>query len=368
MKDFIFKKKYKTVDKILDDTKINSVQVTKISTMRAIINLAEDLFIIAYFAYNVLAKIIWYDDFIVGINSYKQLKNSITQLLSVYTEIYKNDLYIKDYLNFMNNNINIVKSGDIALGVDDIECIEFKSVSFTYMNSKNSALRNINLTIKKNQKIAIVGENGAGKTTIIKLLLRLYDPDEGNIYINNIDIRDYSINSLRNAITVLFQDYSIYAFSIRDNIALNKNLSDYDINEYLEKVGLLDKINNLPFKLDTPITSQLMENGVEFSGGERQRLAIARSYARKSNILILDEPTSNLDPYIESKLYDDLLKDENEATMIIISHRMTFTYKMSRIICMSKGEIIAEGTHEDLINKNEYYRKLYNLNFSKYSS
>lgn len=181
------------------------------------------------------------------------------------------------------------------------------------------------------------------------MLLRLYEPDRGSILINGRDIRTYQIASLRSSIAVLFQDYAIYPFSVSDNVKIGKNISKDAVCDALKKVGMLERVLRLTNGIDTPITSQMEDDGVEFSGGEAQRIAIARMYACDSKLLILDEPTSNLDPVIENELYENILDDSKEKTVIIISHRMAFTYKMDKIICMKSGSIEEEGTHNELL-------------------
>ena len=247
-----------------------------------------------------------------------------------------------------------------------VDSIEFKDVSFQYPNSNKQTLNNINFVVQKGEHIAIIGKNGAGKTTIIKLLLRLYDPSNGKILINGTDIREYDISSLRKTVSVLFQDYSVYAFSIKENLTLGAKIPDERINIALDRVGLLDKVMSLPQGLDTPITNQLYEGGVEFSGGELQRLALARAYLRDQSFFVLDEPTSNLDPFVESRFFEDLLS-QTTNTIIVISHRITFTHKMSKIICINEGRVAEIGAPDVLLkNPNSLYKEMYDLNTAKY--
>lgn len=256
--------------------------------------------------------------------------------------------------------------GDRKIYLSDIEKIEFKNVSFSYPNSRTQALHNVSFTISKGERIAVIGNNGAGKTTIIKLLLKLYDPQSGEIEINGTNIKNYDVISLRKTFSVLFQDYTIYPFSIRDNITLGQELSVEKIEYSLQCVDLLKKIQSLINGIDTPITSQMNNSGVEFSGGESQRLALARIYASSSNFVVLDEPTSNLDPLIEYNLYKSLLSTLGEKTIIIISHRLTFTYKMDRILCFNDGRLIEDGSHDELLKHNGYYAQIYHLSTEKY--
>lgn len=200
-----------------------------------------------------------------------------------------------------------------------IERIEFKNVSFTYPNCNAQALKCVSFAITKGEHIAIVGNNGAGKTTIIKLLLKLYKPQDGEIEINA---------SLRRAFSVLFQDYTVYPFSIKDNIVLGRDVADRQVEYALQCVYMLNKMKDLPNGIDTPVTSQMLDSGVELSGGGSQRIALACTYASDSDCIVLDEPTSNLDPFIEYKLYKNMLNSFNDKTVVIIPIDLPFPIKL----------------------------------------
>ena len=368
LKDFIFSKKKRATDALVENMGKTQKKISIITLFTSVISHIESFLISAYFVIKAYQGYILVGDFFVSINSYNSLKASISSLFSTYNSLYSNDLYINDYLYFMDideQNEEVVSHTKI---LHEIESIEFCNVSFSYPNSSFKALDGVSFKVNKGDKIAIIGSNGAGKTTIIKLLLRLYEPQDGSIKINGINISEYDIVSLRKLFSVLFQDYAIYPFSLRENITLGKNLTDQVVKDSLQKVGLSEKIKSLPLGLDTPITSQMSDCGVEFSGGESQRIALARIYASSSKFVILDEPTSNLDPYIEYELYNSLLSEFENRTVIIISHRLTFTYKMNRILYFNEGKLIEEGTHDDLLRDNGYYAKMYNLNVEKYTS
>lgn len=197
-------------------------------------------------------------------------------------------------------------------------------------------------------------------------MLKLYTPQAGEIKINGININRYDITSLRKAFSVLFQDYTLYPFSIKDNVALGRVVSSDQIEYALQSVDMLEKIRALPAGINTSLTSQMLDSGIEFSGGESQRIALARIYASSSDFIVLDEPTSNLDPFIEYKLYKILLSSLNSKTVIIISHRLAFSYKMDRILCFCDGTLIEDGSHEELLKQNGYYSQLYRLSTEKY--
>jgi ABC-type multidrug transport system fused ATPase/permease subunit len=304
------------------------------------------------------------DDFFIAINAYNTLKNSINNVLSVYNSLYENDLYIRDYLDFINNSNCESNLGNINILPHEIQSIKFDGVYFKYPNKTDYALKNINLEIKKNDKIAIVGSNGSGKTTIIKLIIRLYEVEKGTILLNNIDIKQYNIMSLRRCVAILFQDYTMYPFTIKENITFGKHIINKDLYQVLDRVDMLDKVQNLPLTIETPITSQLSDHGIELSGGESQRIAISRILIQKNEVLVLDEPTSNLDPIIEKQLYETLLNEMHSNILIIISHRFSFTYKLQKIICISNGSIVEYGSHDELMKLNGYYKKLYDLSCS----
>ena len=359
IEDFVFAKKNELNKAVFCDTHEITSKVAAKTFITSILSIIESFATMLYFSIQVVRQIIWYDDFIVSYNAYNRLKISFSQILTSLVDFSANDLFIKDYLAFMDT------PSEIQCGsrqISQIDSVEFQGVSFKYPNCTEYALVNISFCIKKGEHVAIIGENGAGKTTIIKLLLRLYDPCMGSILVNGVNIAEYNISALRRIVSVLFQDYSVYAFSIRENLTLGASISDKEIMEALTRVNLLGKVMKLPMKLDTPITNQLSEGGVEFSGGEKQRLALARTYLRKQPLFVFDEPTSNLDPFVESAFYEDLLA-KTSNTVIVISHRVTFMYQMTRIICMKNGSIAEIGAPSQLLkNPQSIYKELCDLN------
>lgn len=363
IKQFIFKKKQEVTETVLSDTCSTNQKVSAKNCIVTMLSVVESFATMLYFSLEVVWQRIWYDDFVVSLNAYNQLKSAFSQILSNFVTLSANDLYIKDYLSFMETASNVTCGTRHLTSVD---LVEFRDVSFRYPNANKNSLNKVNFTIRKGEHVAIIGKNGAGKTTIIKLLLRLYDPSSGMILINGTDIREYDISSLRKTVSVLFQDYSVYAFSIRENLTLGEEISDKKIMAALDRVGLLGKVMSFPRGLDTPITNQLYEGGIEFSGGETQRLALARAYLREQAFFVFDEPTSNLDPFVEGRFYEDLLS-QTTNTMVVISHRITFTYRMSKIICLNEGCVVEIGTPNDLLkNPKSLYKEMYDLNTSKY--
>jgi len=237
--------------------------------------------------------------------------------------------------------------------------IKFSNVSFSY-DDKHYALRNINLEIKKGETAAIVGPSGAGKTTLVQLIPRFFDPQEGRVEIDGKDIRDYTLSSLRDNIGMVLQDVILFNDSIRDNLKYGKmNVSDEKMFEVLKKSRLEYLIEKMPEGLDT-VTG---EKGGRISGGEKQRIAVARALLKDSPILILDEATSSLDAEAEKLLRDAMAELLYGRTALIIAHRLSTVINADKIIVLSEGKIVERGTHEMLLSKGGLYKKLYDIQF-----
>lgn len=204
----------------------------------------------------------------------------------------------------------------------------------------------------------IVGDNGAGKSTFVKLLLRLYDPTEGEIYYKGKNIREYDFDSYQAEFAPVFQDYVLNAFSIRENLIFDYDERNDLIKPSLEKTGMYEKITDI--SLDRPYSKKFFDDGVELSGGEQQRLVISRAYCKNSEVLILDEPTSAIDPLSERRLFEDILGILGEKTSIMVSHRMSCSKFANRIFVMEHGKLVEQGTHSELMNLNGLYATMYN--------
>ncbi len=228
--------------------------------------------------------------------------------------------------------------------------IEFRNVSFSYPNTKVKVLENVSIKIKAGERLSVVGLNGAGKTTFIKLLCRLYDTDEGEILLDGVNIRDYDYDEYMKLFSVVFQDFRLLAFTARDNILLGREDTDENVDRLFNQVGLLDKINSLPHGRDTMMFRQFDRDGVQLSGGEQQKLAIARALYKDAPVVILDEPTAALDPVAEYDIYckfNDLVENK---TAVYISHRLSSCKFCDRIAVFSGGTIKELGTHEELVH------------------
>ena len=257
---------------------------------------------------------------------------------------------------FVHNDVNESTSGEAP-------SIEFRNVSFTYEGSDKPVLKNISFKIKADEKIALVGNNGAGKTTIVKLLCGLYPPTSGEILIDNKSINDIGVEKYQDMISVLFQDTSPIALSIAENVCgCEPKDADRDkLRACLEKAGLLEKVDTLVKKEETYITQTLDEKGVVLSGGETQKLLLAKAMYKDGPMLILDEPTSALDPIAESRIYEEYNQMASQKTAVFISHRLASTKFCDRILFLDSGQIIEEGSHDELMKKGGKYREIFDI-------
>ena len=265
----------------------------------------------------------------------------------------------------MKATIEGIKLDDVN---EDFQSLRMVNVCFSY-DQKNYALKNINFEIKKGEKVAIVGANGAGKTTLVKLLLRLYDSNSGELYINNQEYKTVTAANLRNYVGAVFQNVEVYAASIAENIIFRKPENEDDIKlveDALRFCGLYDYVANLEQGIFTEVTREFNRQGAMFSGGQIQRLAIARGYAQNYQLLILDEPSSALDPLAEAQVYQNMLNMGKDKTIIFISHRLTTTVNADRIYLFNNGEVIEAGTHLELLKINGVYKQMFTSQSSKY--
>lgn len=277
-------------------------------------------------------------------------------------------MYVEDFLWLMEYEPNI-ENFKIDENNIQFQKLSFQNVNFKYANKEKYALNNINIEIKKGEKIAIIGYNGAGKTTFTKLLLKLYNPESGKIYINDIDYNDLKANQIRNMASIILQNFQIYSATVLENVLMREKRYDNDekiVIDALKKVGLYEKIMALPNKLDTVLTKEFSHEGIDLSGGERQKLAIARVLASNSPIAILDEPTSALDPYAEKSINDNIIASANDKTIIIISHRLSTIVNVDKIYVMKDGVIEESGTHDELINKKGIYYTMFSAQAELY--
>ncbi len=292
------------------------------------------------------------------VGAISQLNTAMIQLVKYNDEVRVQCTYMKSYVDFMNIE-NKRETGTIPIEkrTDNEYEIEFHNVSFAYPGSSKEILQNVSCKVTLKDKLAVVGRNGAGKTTFIKLLCRLYDPTSGVITLNGIDIKKYNYQEYLNLFGVVFQDFNLFAFPVEQNISTSLETDKAKVWHCLELAGVKNRVEEMPEKLKTPLY-KYDEGGVEISGGEAQKLAMARALYKDAPFVILDEPTAALDPISEYEIYshfDELVKDK---TSIYISHRMSSCRFCNDILVFDEGKIIQRGSHEKLMKdiKNVYFK------------
>lgn len=295
------------------------------------------------------------------------LTNGFATLINDSLSIYENYLFVSDLTWFLDLEPDFGTGSKIP--EENIENgIEFRDVWFKYPNSKKSILKGVNFTIKSRENLALVGENGAGKTTLIKLLCGFYKPTKGEIFVNGVNIQDYDKNKYWDMFGVLFQDFSQYSFSAQESIGIGAPLKIHNvelIRNAAKMTGIDEFIKGLPLGYKTPLSKDF-NKGVEPSKGQWQRIALARILFRDSKIVILDEPTSNVDPKAEEEIFDKIIDLSKNKILILISHRFSTVRKADKILNIDKGVIIEQGTHEQLMNKKSEYSKLFKLQAKGY--
>ena len=302
------------------------------------------------------------------VTAYKILVESIAGISDTFVQMDVQSKYLSFFYDYMQIE-NKRYEGTIPTEKrdDNIFEIEFRDVSFKYDNSETYALRHVNQKITLGTKNAVVGKNGAGKTTFIKLLCRLYEPTEGQILLNGVDIRYYDYKDYARLFSIVFQDYNLFSFPLGENVAA---AADYDrerVLECIDKAGFTDRLNRLEKGLDTNLYQYNDENGVEISGGEAQKLAIARALYKDAPFVILDEPTSALDPVAEFEIYQNFDNMVKGKTSIYISHRMSSCRFCDNIIVFDEGQVIEQGSHEKLMAGGGLYSQLWNAQAQYYA-
>lgn len=291
--------------------------------------------------------------------------NGLSEMVELYSDSILVSSYSRDYIDYLNMN---EKKGEVSINSLKKEeyVIDFENISFCYPNSNEYILKDVNLTIKQGEKIAFVGRNGSGKTTLIKLLCRLYDVTEGTIKLNGIDIREYNYEEYNAILSAVFQDFSLFSLKIAENIAAQEEYEEKRMQEILEKSRLMEWVNKLQDGLNTFIGKDFHEEGVELSGGERQKIAIARAIFKGAPIVIMDEPTAALDPIAECEVYEQFNDIVDYKIAMYISHRLASCRFCDRIIVLESGRIIQEGTHETLVGQIGLYREMWNAQAKHY--
>ncbi len=304
-------------------------------------------------------------NFVMYINATTIMAASISAITNAISFLHKTSIAFKDFESFLKTKESLRDSGSLRnLSHKGDVLFEFRNVSFKYPNKEEYALENISFKIWKGDSISIVGNNGAGKSTLVKLLLRLYDPTEGCILYNGVDIRNYDYDMYQSILAPVFQDYIMHAYTLRENLIFNHREHEQYIIDSLLKTGMNEKIQSIG--LDRNYSRRFFKDGIELSGGEEQRIAIARALCKNTEILILDEPTAAIDPLAESKLFKEIFQATKGKTVIYISHRMSSTRFSNNILVLKDAKLVENGPHEELLKRKGIYSKMFQQQASFY--
>ena len=313
-----------------------------------------------YLIFEAVKGMISIGSFTMYIGAVTSFSTAFKSVLDSLMEIRAYDMYYDNLDEYLSIPKKLREGAQKQLDVGE-HTIEFQNVSFRYPGSDKYALQNVSITIRSGQKLSIVGENGAGKSTFVKLLTRLYEPTDGKILMDGVDIRDIEYEQYMSMFSTVFQDYKLFSFSLKENVALALPVDEEKINDVLQYVGFGEKLKKLPKGIETAIFKNFDETGFEPSGGEGQKIALARALYKDAQIVILDEPTAALDPRAEYEMYQQFNDMVKGKTAVYISHRLSSTKFCDVIAVFNSGEIVEYGSHEELLNKNGIYSELFNM-------
>ena len=307
-------------------------------------------------------------DFTMFLSLSIAFSQSLINVLQRFGDLKRASLETDDYRSFMELEIEDDEKDCIPLPESKAYEFEFVNVSYKYVKAENYALKNLNLKLKAGEKLAVVGLNGAGKTTMIKLLLRLYDPTEGYITLNGTDIRKFKRADYYRLFEPVFQNVEVFAFLMSENIAMNseKNLDHQKAVSTANEAGLSEKLSGLSKGIDTPLTNIVEDDGIDLSGGEKQKLALAKALYKGAKIIVLDEPTSALDAIAEQALYEKFGEMIGNKSAVYISHRLASTRFCDKVAMFDEGEMIEYGSHEELMDKGGKYAEMFSVQAQYY--
>jgi ATP-binding cassette subfamily B protein len=306
---------------------------------------------------------------VLVIGAFTSVSGTLGQISSTFVAVDQHTTFLDDYFSFLSiEPLVATPAQPRTIPEGPISSIDFENVSFSYPGGTGAAVRHLNLHINKGELIALVGENGAGKSSLIKLLLRFYDTQEGSVKIGGIDVKEMDPDHLRGRIGVLFQDFANYELSVRENVMMGwpyREPEDERIRKALKDAHSEWLLTKMPLGLDSKV-GRLFEGGHDLSGGEWQRLALARIMYRNADIWILDEPTSSLDPEAEANIFAELKSNLKGRIGIVISHRFSTVRIADRIAVIDDGQITELGTHQELLAAGGRYARLFELQASGY--
>ncbi len=325
----------------------------------------------ALIAMKVFSGQIQIGDYSLYTGALTSIASTVSALIGVSAQVYEGTLFIDNLIAFMKEKPTVVPSVKEPTRVhrEQPHTIEFVNVSFAYPGTDKYVIKNVSVKFRPGETVVLVGLNGAGKTTFIKLLTRLYDPTDGKILLDGVDIKEYDTKELYAMFGIIFQDFGKYAFSVEDNIKfgdIHREHNKKEIEKAAADADAEDFISRLPDGYGTPLMRYFEPNGIELSIGQWQKLSVARAFYSRSDILILDEPTASLDPLAEQEIFNQFDEMRKDKTTIFVSHRLSSATVASKIVVLEYGELIEEGTHKELMAKKGRYFELFTTQASRY--
>lgn len=327
-----------------------TVKFLKMNIGTSMVNIFQQTVVYLLLARAVLQDFLTIAAFTKYISAINSLTSSLLGISDAFIELRNNFNYVDCLRKFLSLETEGEKDKMVPVPSGNF-LIEFKNVSFQYPNTDRFVLEDVNVSISPGSQVAIVGLNGSGKTTFVKLMLGLYKPTKGMICVNGVDINNLDFKEYIKNFACAFQDYRLFSYPVRENIVFVQDYDKKKLDDVMKKCGIYDAVNRLPRKLETPIYKFLDDAGVEFSGGEGQKIAIARAIYKNAGVVILDEPLASLDPIAEYEMYKSLSGMAGDRTCIFISHRLSLTQKSDIILVFEQGRIAESGTHSELIGR-----------------
>lgn len=317
----------------------------------------------------VVSHTMKYGDCMVVINSVLGVSYTIERIMTQFAGFRENAMFIENMRFFLDYQPKISENegGDIPAPQGDIV---FENVSFSYEGQEGKAVENLNFTLHYGERVALVGLNGSGKSTIVKLILHLYEPTEGRILYNGKDIREYNLAAYRALFSAVFQDCRNFSATVAENVLLRRVSQEERemVEEALKQSGGWEKISGLKKGIDTVLTREFDDEGEVLSGGETQKIQLARVFAENRSVAIMDEPSSALDPIAECRMFENMMRASVGRTVVFISHRLSSAVPADRVLMMKAGKLVEFGTHEELMNLGGCYADMFKKQASNYLS
>ncbi len=338
-----------------------------INTFIMLVNISSEFLVLTVSVFDVVNKYIGIGDLQYNLNMVSRLRSQSQTLANRINRLLNDNTRLIEVQEFMAIEPEIEKTG--TLKPSSNPQIEFCNVSFRYPNAEQYVLKNCSFTIKPHEKVGLIGLNGAGKTTIVKLIFRFYDPEEGCIKLDGVDLKEYDVYAVRKVFGVLFQDYVRYALPLREIIALpdfDERFNDEKLQKACDISGVSEIIKDWENGFDSVLGRYYADNAKDLSGGQWQLVGLARAYFKDSEFMILDEPSAALDPISEDRIFEQLYRLSEGKSSVTISHRLSNTTLADKILVIGDGHIIEQGSHFELLKQNGKYAELFNLQASKY--